>query len=98
MSIFRNESDEKEIILVCDCGLPEHQIKVCAYDDEVDEFISFSPMLVTWKGFFRRLVDGLKYAFGYKSRYGQFDEILLSRDDVEKLVEYLKGFLNAREM
>ena len=98
MSIFKNETNSGEIILGCDCGLPEHQIKVCAYGDEDDEFVSFCPMLVTSNGFFRRLVDGLKYAFGYKSRYGQFDEILLRRDDVEKLVEYLKGFLNASEM
>jgi len=98
MSIFRNESDSGEIILGCDCELPEHQIKVCTYEDDDPGFVGFCPMLVTWKGFFRRLVDGLKYAFGYKSKYGQFDEILLRRDDVEKLVEYLKGFLNAREM
>ena len=92
MSVFRNESDEKEIILVCDCGLPEHQIHIYSYKDP--EFIALCPALVTSNGFFRRLVEGLKYAFGYKSKYGQFDEILLRRDDTVELIEYLKGFLN----
>ena len=100
MPIFKNVTPrserQHEIIIGCDCSSVEHQVKVCYYDEDGhrDEFVSFCPILVTWKNFFRRLWDGLKYAFGYKSRYGHFDEILLYRDDVLELIEFLKGFVN----
>ena len=45
------------------------------------------------KGFWQRLVNGFKYIFGYKSKYGDFDEMIIKKEDVrklEKIVEYLK--------
>jgi len=45
------------------------------------------------KPFWERLKYGIKYIFGYKSRYGAFDEFIFSPDDAERLqsvVNYLK--------
>jgi hypothetical protein len=43
--------------------------------------------------FWKRVKYGLKYIFGYQSRYGAFDEFIVNPDDVhniEKIVGHLK--------
>jgi len=89
----RQRYNEHELILECNCTDIDHLVKVCYYDDEPG-FISFCVTLVTWKNFFGRLWDGLKYAFGYTSRYGHFDEIEIDKEDAKELIEFLKGFVN----
>ena len=37
------------------------------------------------KNFFKRLFSGLKYIFGYKSRFGNWDEFIFTKDHLEKL-------------
>jgi hypothetical protein len=47
--------------------------------------------------FWERVKYGVKYIFGYKCRFGAFDEFLFNSDDVEKLeklVKYLKNETN----
>jgi hypothetical protein len=44
-------------------------------------------------GFWDRVVNGLKYIFGHRSKYGDFDDMILKKEDawkLEKIVEYLK--------
>jgi hypothetical protein len=41
-------------------------------------------------GFFVRVKYALKYIFGYKSRFGAFDEFIFKPEDLTKLKEYLK--------
>lgn len=72
-------------VLVCECGSLEHQLGFW-YDKE-DDLLYVYPKLHTYNGFFKRLWIGIKYAFGYKSRFGEFDEILLDKDVREKLLK-----------
>jgi hypothetical protein len=47
--------------------------------------------------FWERVKYGIKYIFGYRCRFGAFDEFLFNPDDVEKLeklVKYLKNETN----
>lgn len=88
--------NEKEIILKCECRFTEHQIHFSyMLDNELDqnEFIAIQPYLTTLRNPFKRVWYAIKYVFGYKSRFGAFDEVLAYKDDVEKLVEFLKGYL-----
>jgi hypothetical protein len=51
------------------------------------------------KSFWSRLKYGLKYIFGYKSRYGAWDEFILNPNDADKLqdvVDYLKEKKNEK--
>lgn len=75
---------EREII-VCSCHSLEHQIAF-HYDSE-EKLLYLYPHLVTRRGFFGRLLYGLKYAFGYKSRFGAWDEIIIDQEDQQKLIE-----------
>jgi hypothetical protein len=43
--------------------------------------------------FWKRLMYGIKYIFGYKCRYGAFDEFIVNPKDADKIqeiVDYLK--------
>lgn len=85
---------EREIF-ICDCHSLEHLISFW-YDEEINSLI-IEPRLITHKNFFKRLWVGLKYAFGYKSRFGEFDEVILGFDKQKQLYDWLNNMYNKEE-
>lgn len=75
--------NDHEILLLCDCSSAEHQMIVRWNDEDNEVYVSMH--LANSFGFLKRLWYGLKYAFGYKSRYGAFDEVILRKEDAENL-------------
>ena len=74
-----------EEIIICACHSTDHQI-IFLYDDDPDwEDVYVHIYLSQSRNFFERLWYGLKYIFGYKSKYGEFDEIILKPQDYIKL-------------
>jgi len=71
-------------VLICDCNSREHQI-VIEYDKE-DKLIYCHIHLVK-HGLLRRLKAGFKYIFGYKCKYGQWDEFIFKPEHSKKLRE-----------
>jgi hypothetical protein len=82
-------------IFICICHGLEHQLAIRV--DEYDGFIYVEPHLTTHRNFFSRLIYGLKYAFGYKSRYGAWDEIIIGPEDQLKLRQILDQGINISE-
>ncbi len=83
--------NDNEILLLCECSSCEHQLIVSWDNDNNEVFVQMH--LTTYKGFWKRLWHGLKYAFGHRSRYGDFDEIILRKkdaDNLQKVVDHLK--------
>ena len=83
--------NDNEILLMCECSSCEHQMVIRW--DESDSEVYVNVHLVTWKGFWRRLLDGIRYVFGHRSVYGEFDEIILRKEDAEglqRVVDHLK--------
>lgn len=74
----------KTDILICQCGSVEHQVIVW-YDKE-DDFFFLHIHLNRGRKFFRRLIHAIKYIFGYTSRFGDWDEIILDRETVQKIL------------
>jgi hypothetical protein len=74
-------------IFVCECHSLEHQVTFW-YDEEEDSLFT-EVHLITHKNFFKRVLVGIKYMFGYKSRFGQWDEFMFKPEDVIKLKEYV---------
>ena len=72
---------ERELF-VCACGDVEHQFVISKFEDEPEFFVEVH---LSDSRFFRRLLIGLKYIFGKKSKYGAFEEIILNPEDVERL-------------
>lgn len=78
-------------ILICDCESSEHVIIVLTDGNETYPTVYFHVHLkkLPWR---ERLIQGIKYIFGYQSKYGAFDEFIFNKNDVhklEKMVEYL---------
>jgi hypothetical protein len=80
-------SDRK--ILICECHSLEHQVSFWYEQDEGTLYVETH--LVTHKNFFKRLWVGLKYTFGYKSRFGEWDEILLGPNSQKELYQWLQS-------
>jgi len=85
-------------IIVCECGSPEHQVLLTQipYDDDYlnkcyaphlheelkDEM--FIRIHLCKRPFWQRVKYGIKYIFGYKSKYGAFDEIITSKKEFQQ--------------
>lgn len=86
----------KTEILICECHSTEHQM-IFSYDQEVSNEwpaeVYAHVHLITHRNIFKRILYAVKYVFGYKCRYGAWDEFIFNKEDVKKLedlVEYLK--------
>lgn len=82
----------KKHIIICDCGAPEHQVILTydPYEDEpLDQEIWLEFHLNQWRNIFRRLWVAIRYVFGYTSKYGQWDMVILNRQMVIDLRSFL---------
>lgn len=68
-------------IIICDCHSEEHQL-IFRYDNDNEIYVS---VFLKEFSFFNRLVEGIKYIFGYKCVYGHFEETLITKNNVDKL-------------
>ena len=76
------------IIFICDCYSFKHQATFWLDEDDKQLYVTIH--LTTHRNFFKRLWYGLKYAFGYTSNFGAWDEFLFRPEDEKKLLDYLK--------
>ena len=89
-------TDQKEIVVICDCSSHDHQMafsylpSAFEHDDWVELYVTFH--LHSHKGFFRRLWRGIRYAFGYRSRFGEWDELVLFADDADEIARFLGAY------
>lgn len=71
----------------------EHQFSFVWWEDEDLGGEVYMEVHLTPFSFWQRLKNGIKYIFGYRSMYGDFDDIILRKEDVhkiERVVEFLK--------
>lgn len=80
-------------IFICACHNTEHQL-VINYFDDASKDVYVSVHLVPEKNIWKRIKNAVKYIFGYRSKYGCFDEFIFNPKDADKLqkiVDYLKS-------
>lgn len=78
---------ENQEIFICECNSYCHQTMFW-YDTE-DKQLNLTIHLTTHRNFFKRLWFAIKYVFGYKSNYGDWDTFLFKPLDEAKLLAYL---------
>jgi hypothetical protein len=78
---------EETEIFVCDCHSFEHQVKFM--HDTEDNKLYLYVHLNNHDSFWKRLVTGIKYAFGYSSSFGEWDQLIFQEKDEAKLREFL---------
>lgn len=79
----------KEEHFICDCHSPEHQMLIW-YDEDIG-LVYAEVHLSTYKNFWKRLREGIRCAFGYKSRFGCFDSFIFSKEGEKRLRDFLNG-------
>lgn len=87
------ETTERRETLICYCNSEEHQFSFVWFEDEQGKGEVFMEIHLTPNTFWERLKNAIKYILGYRSVYGDFDEVILKKEDVhklEKVVEFLK--------
>lgn len=84
---------EKNELFVCECSNVEHQLIFTYFDDETNGDVYMSVHLIPESNIWKRIKNAIKYIFGYRSKYGDFDEFIFRSKDSEKLqsiINYLK--------
>ena len=83
----------------CDCHDFEHSLRFAyvpnPHEDSPPEL--YVEVHLCSPGFWRRLWKGIRYIFGYKSRYGHFDEVGINRESVDQLRGWLDDYIIAYE-
>lgn len=75
----------------CECGSPEHTL-VFRYNEEDNELYTMV-FLNQYRNIFKRIWVAIKYIFGYKSKYGDWDCFVLRPEDKDRLIRLI-GHLN----
>lgn len=81
-------------LFICSCNSIEHQLVISYYTDEKDREVYCSIHLIPESNIFKRIWKAIKYIFGHRSIYGDFDEFIFKPKDADKLqevVDYLKA-------
>ena len=66
---------------------------IILYSEDDGYPIVYSHIHLNKRPFWERVKYGFKYIFGYKCRYGAFDEFLFNPEDADKLQEVV-DYLN----
>ena len=75
-------------VVICSCQSPEHQM-VFHYDDEDNEVVA-QPALNHFHSFFKRIVVGVRYIFGYECKTGHFDCVIINKREAQRIIEVLQ--------
>lgn len=82
-------------VILCACHSDEHQL-IYRYDPE-DKEIYTSVYLHQYRGFWKRVWVGIRYMFGYQSKYGAWDSIHMGRDQIKILHDLTKRALEDQD-
>jgi hypothetical protein len=96
----RDPFETTAILTTCDCGRMEHAVHFSYFPDEEWPELWFQFHLVH-RGFFSRIWPAVRYVFGYRCRYGEWDTLTMdpgdARDLAKFLLEYSEIATNQRE-
>jgi hypothetical protein len=78
--------------LECDCNSIEHNLRFSYIEDDETPQLFVDVPLLSRPRWYKRVWFALKYVFGYRCRYGHFDEFVFSPDEVRQLKEFMEKF------
>lgn len=77
----------KEFVL-CSCNHADHLL-IINYNEEKDYADCSIEIHLSPLPFFQRLIRAFKYVFGYRSRYGDYEEMVIDRERALKIKNFL---------
>lgn len=79
----------------CLCHSPEHTMQF--WMDEDNPPTLYAHVFLSPDPWWQRIWNSIRYIFGYKCRYGHFDEFLLNPEDCDKFIALLTRYKKASE-
>ena len=86
----------KTDLLICECKSAEHQLLIRYFEDDLGSDVYLEPHLVTHNNFFKRIVVAFKYIFGFKSKYGTWDEMVVNKYNYQPLKNIIEFIENGK--
>lgn len=77
---------QKTEVLRCLCSNNEHILIVDKFSDDPIIYIHVHLTPHKW---YKRIWKGIKYIFGHQSNYGEFQEILTTKQELQNLIDKL---------
>ena len=74
--------DKKELF-ICECNSIEYQIVMSYFEDEKEVYCNVH--LKPERNVLKRIIHAVKYIFGHRSAYGDFDEFIFNPKDADRL-------------
>ena len=90
------EFDEHAISVTCACHSAEHNLQLAYYDD-ADDWELFASVHLVSRGLLSRIWTAIRYVFGYRCRYGEWEELLIGTRDAREVIEFLQAYLDKRK-
>lgn len=78
---------DKQELFICACNSMEHQLIMSYCTDEEYKEVYCSVHLKPERNLFKRIWKAIKYIFGHRSIYGDFDEFIFKPEDADRLQE-----------
>lgn len=85
---------DKQELFICACNSMEHQLIMSYCIDEEYKEVYCSVHLKPERNLFKRIGKAIKYIFGHRSIYGDFDEFIFKPEDADRLQEVVNRLKN----
>lgn len=80
----------------CECSSTEHiaRLELVGPLDFDPEPVLYLSVHLSNGSFVHRLWRGIKYIFGYRCRYGDFDEVILTKETAKGIIEICQKYID----
>lgn len=85
----------QKLSIECRCNSPEHTFTFMM-DDDPDWDDVYLYVHLNKLPFWRRVLYVIRYVFGYRSKYGCFDEVVMGQPDLDKLQSFINRVRDAK--
>jgi hypothetical protein len=85
----RDPLETTAVLMLCDCGCKEHMIEFSYWPRDEWPELFFEFHLVTHRNILKRLWVAIRHVFGYRCRYGEWDELVMNPKDAKSLARFL---------
>jgi hypothetical protein len=87
--VIDTDSPEREVV-TCACTSPEHIILLTGYPEYHTVYCNIH---LNKLPFFKRVIHAIKYIFGYRCRYGDFEEFLITENNKDKIINFINKYI-----
>lgn len=87
--MYKTKADIEERVFVCKCSSMEHILIASWFPNETKDKSVYVSIHLKNDGLFQRIKQAIKHIFGYKCKYGNFEEVILGEKHIPQLKEII---------